>query len=64
MEFENYAKRINSLKDIESFGQFYKEKQTQFRLSVKNNSVVLEEVQKSNFAQINDEKYYFINGKV
>lgn len=31
MEFESYLKRINSLKDIESLGQFNKEKRTHLR---------------------------------
>ena len=35
MDFENYAKRINSVKDIKRFGQLSQEKQGQFRFAVK-----------------------------
>ena len=35
---------------MESFGQLYPEKHTQHRLSLKNDSVVLEEIKKSKFA--------------
>ena len=61
MEFEDYAKRINSTREIETFGQ---EKQKQNRFTIKNNQMVLEEIEKSKFAQINDERYYFSDGIV
>ena len=64
MEFENYAKRLNSIKDIKTFGQLLHKKQGHFRLSVKNNKMVLEEIQKLKFAQINNKRYYFSNGIV
>ena len=35
MEFEDFAKRINSLKEIETFGQLPKEKQKQGQFLVK-----------------------------
>ena len=41
IEFENYAKRINSVRDIKTFGQLSQEKQGQSRFSVKNNKMVL-----------------------
>ena len=59
MEFEDWAKRINSVKEIETFRQLPKEKQKQGRFLVKNNEMVLEEIEKSKFSQINDERYYF-----
>ena len=62
MEFKNYGKRINSVKDIETFWQLSAEKHSQFRISVKKNKMVLEE--KSKFAQINDKRYYFSDGIV
>ena len=50
---------MNSVKDIEIFGQLSQEKRSQFRFSVEKNKMVLDEVQKSKFAQINDKRYYF-----
>ena len=35
MEFENYSKRINSIKEIETFGQLSLEKQKQNRFTIK-----------------------------
>ena len=59
MEFEDYARRINLIREIEAFGQLLKEKHKQNRFTIKNNQVVLEEIEKSKFAQINDKRYYF-----
>ena len=64
MEFEDYAKRKNSVKEIETFGQLPEEKQKQNRFTIKNNQTVLEEIEKSKFPQINDKRYYFSNGIV
>ena len=50
MEFEKYSKRINSIKEIETFGQLPKEKQKQNRSTNKNNEMILEEIGKSKFA--------------
>ena len=47
MHFENYAKRINSVKDIEIFGQLLQEKQEQNRFVVKNNNMYLEKIKKN-----------------
>ena len=54
MEFGDYAKRINLIKEIETFGQLPKEKQKQNRFAIKNNQMMLEDIAKSKFAQIND----------
>ena len=64
MEFEDYAKRINSIKEIETFGQLAMEKQKQNRFAMKNNEMMLEEIEKSKFVQINDKRYYFSDGIV
>ena len=64
MEFEDYAKRINSIKEIEAFGQLPMEKQKQNRFAMKNNEMMLEEIEKSKFVQINDKRYYFSDGIV
>ena len=54
MEFENYSRRINSIAEIETFGQLSAEKQKQNRFTIKNNEMILQEIEKSKFAQIND----------
>ena len=61
MEFEDYAKRINSVREIETFAQLPKEKQKQNMFTVKNN-MILEETEKSKFAQVNGKRYYFSDG--
>ena len=64
MEFEDYAKRINSIREIETFGQLPKEKQKQNRFTIKNNQMILEEIEKFKFSQISDKRYYFSDGIV
>ena len=49
MDSENFAKSINTVREIETFGQFHAQKHSQFGFSVKNNSMVLQEIQKSKF---------------
>lgn len=61
MKFENYAKRINAIKEIEIFHQNQPEKQKQSRFAIEENEMVLKEMEKSQFSQINDKKYYFSN---
>ena len=41
MEFEDYAKKVNSVKEIETFGHLLNEKQKQSRFAIKNNQRVL-----------------------
>ena len=50
MEFEDYAKRINSIRETETFRQLPKEKHKQNRFTIKKNQMVLEEIEKSKFA--------------
>ena len=64
MEFENYAKMINSVQDIETFGQNLPERQKQNRFAIKQNEMVLEETEKSKFVKINDKRYYLSDGIV
>ena len=59
MKFEDYAERINSIREIETFAQLPKEKQKQNRFTIKINQMILEEIEKSKFAQINNKRYYF-----
>ena len=59
MEFEDYAKSINSIREIETFRQLPKEKHKQNKFTIKNNQMVLEEIEKAKFFQINDKRYYF-----
>ena len=54
MEFEKYSRRINLIKEIETFGQLTQEKQRQKRYLIKKNEVSLEKIEKSKFKQIND----------
>ena len=62
MEFKHYEKIISSVREIESFCQLSPEKYTQHRFSLKNDSMILEEIKKSKFVQINDKRYYFSDG--
>ena len=64
MEFKDYVKRINSVKEIKTFGQISPEKQKQNRLFIKSNKMILQEIEKSKFAQINDKRHYFSDGIV
>ena len=64
MEFEDYAKRINLIREMETFRQLPKEKPKQNRFTIKSNQMVLEETEKSKFSQINYKRYYFIDGIV
>ena len=64
MEFGNYSKRINLIKEIENFAQLTQEKHKQNRFSIKKNEMVLEEIEKSKFVQINGKRYYFSDGIV
>ena len=59
MDFKNYSKRINSIKQIETFGILPAEKQKACRFTIKNNDMFLQEIEKSKFAQIKDKRYCF-----
>ena len=45
-------------------GKLTPEKHKQNRYAIKKNEIVLEEIEKSKFAQINDKRYYFSDGIV
>ena len=47
MEFADYAKTINSKREIVTFGQLPKEKQKQNKFTVKINQTILEKNEKS-----------------
>ena len=53
MKFEINSRRINSIAEIEAFGLVSTKKQKQKRLTIKNNEMVLQEMEKSKFRQIN-----------
>ena len=59
MECEDNVKTTNLIREIETFVQLPKEKQKQNRFTIKNNEMVLEEIEKSKFAQIINKRYYF-----
>ena len=48
-------------KGDETFDQLTPEKQKQNRFSIKNNKMILQEIEKSKFASINNKRYYFSN---
>ena len=54
------VKCVNSIREIEPFRQVSPEEQKQNRLSITNNEMILQEIEKSKFAQINDKRYYFV----
>ena len=62
MDLASFGRRINSVQDIENFGQLQKDTVKQNKFTVKKNEMILESVEKSKFAQINDKKYYFEDG--
>ena len=57
MDFENYANRLDS-KDLRK----NEPKVTQGRFQVKTNAMVMTTVNKNKFAQLNDKRFYFMNG--
>ena len=60
MNYENFEKRINSLRDIESFGQLEKQVQGQQRLTIKERKMKHDAIEKSKCAPINDKRFYFL----
>ena len=58
------SETMQDVKEIETFGEFSPEKQKQDRFSIKNNGMILQEIETSKFAQINDKRYYFSDGIV
>ena len=56
MNFENYAERICSLRQIDI--ACYNKKLVQKRLQVKNINMIMMSINKVRFASINDERYY------
>ena len=64
MEFKDYAERINSIREIETFRQLPKEKQKQNRFTIRNNQMIPEEIEKSKLSQISNNRYYFSDESV
>ena len=62
MDLSSFGKRRNSVKDIEMLGHLKKDMVDQGRFTLKSNEMILETVEKSKFAQINDKRYYFEDG--
>ena len=62
MNICSFGKRINSVKEIEMFGQLKKDTVNQSRFTIKNNEMILQTVEKCKFVQINDKKYCFEDG--
>ena len=64
MDIVSDGRRINSVSNIQTFGEAKDEYSKQYKFAVKNNEMSLEEVNKCKFAQINDKRYYFEDGIV
>ena len=60
IDFENYAKRVKSLKNFDSFEQPKKEYKRVGRFIVKKGEMVTTSVVKQ-FSQLNDKRFYFPN---
>ena len=48
MDLASFGRRINSVQDIENFGQLQKDTVKQNRFTVKKNEMILESVEKPN----------------
>ena len=59
MDFENYAERIKSLKDFDSFEQPKNEYKNVGRFLVKKGEMVRASVVKTKFSQLNNKRLYF-----
>ena len=59
MDFENYAERIKSLKDFDSFEQPKNEYENVGRFAVKKGEMVRTSVVKTKFSQLNNKRLYF-----
>ena len=57
MDFENYANRLDT-KELRK----YEPKVSQGRFQVKTNAMTMKTINKNKFAQLNDKRFYFING--
>ena len=64
MNYENFEKRINSLRDIESFGQLEKQVQGQQRLTIKEGKMKHDAIEKSKCAPVNVKRLDFSDGIV
>lgn len=62
MDSENYAERIKSLKNFDTFEQPKNEYKKVNRFVVKKGEMVTTSVVKTRFLQINDKHFYFPNG--
>ena len=62
MNFESYAMRINTLREVDNKKE--EKKIVQKRLQVKNTNMTMTSVNKVQFARLNDKRYYFSDGIV
>ena len=62
MEFHNYANRIKSLKNFDTFDKPVKEYKEVGRFVVKKAYMVKTSVTKTKFSQLNDKRFYLPNG--
>ena len=62
MDFENFANRIKSLVNFDTFEKPFVEFQQVARLTVQKGGMVKKNVMKTKFSLLNDNKFYFSNG--
>ena len=63
MEFSNYANRIKSLVNFDTFEKPPAEYKKIFRFTVKQGEMVKTNVIKTKFSQLNDKRFYFPDGE-
>ena len=62
MDFENFANRIKSLVNFDTFEKPFAKFQQVVQLTVDKGGMVKKTVMKTKFSQLNDNKFYFSNG--
>ena len=62
MEFDNYADRIKSLVNFDTFEKPPGEYKEVARFTVKQGEMVKTTVSKTKFSQLNDKRFYFLDG--
>ena len=62
MEYQNYANRIKSLINFDTFEKPFNEYKEVARFVVKKGDMVKTTVTKTKFSQLNDKRFYFPDG--
>ena len=64
MDYENYAERIKSLFDFDTYKKSKLDTKEVVRISVKKGEMTTQKITKTKFSQLNDNRFYFANGIV